>query len=50
MKRIVSLLLCLALVTALFSGCDEKSDDPHIPTGDALVMEGQDPNSVGPQV
>ena len=50
MKRIVSLLLCLALVTALFSGCDEKSNDPHIPTGDALVMEGQDPNSVGPQV
>ena len=43
------LLLCLALVLPIFAGCDQPSDEPHIPTGDALVMEGQDPDSVGPQ-
>lgn len=50
MKKIIALLLCLALTAACFAGCDQPSSDPHIPTGDALVMEGQDPDSVGPQV
>jgi ABC-type transport system substrate-binding protein len=49
MKKRIALLLCLSLVLALFSGCEEQSDEPHVPTGDALVMEGQDPDSVGPQ-
>ena len=49
MKRILALLLCLTLVMGMFSGCDAESDEPHVPTGDALVMEGQDPDSVGPQ-
>jgi len=49
MKRITVLLLCLSLVLGVFSGCDEQSDEPFVPTGDALVMEGQDPDSVGPQ-
>ena len=48
MKRNIALLLLLCLVLSLFSGC-ANSDDPYVPTGDALVMEGQDPDSVGPQ-
>lgn len=49
MKKITALLLGLALMLGLFSGCGEQSDEPYVPTGDALVMEGQDPDSVGPQ-
>lgn len=49
MKKIVALLLILALTLGLFSGCDDQSDEPYVPTGNALVMEGQDPDSVGPQ-
>ena len=49
MKRIISLLLVLSMSLCLFSGCEDGSHDPHVPTGDALVMEGQDPDSVGPQ-
>ena len=49
MKKITALLLCLSLVLGLFAGCEEQSDEPYVPTGDALVMEGQDPDSVGPQ-
>ena len=49
MKKITALLLILTLALGLFAGCDEKSDEPYVPTGNALVMEGQDPDSVGPQ-
>ncbi|MBE6921880.1 MAG: ABC transporter substrate-binding protein [Ruminococcaceae bacterium] len=49
MKKITALLLCMALCLGLFSGCGSQSDEPFVPTGDALVMEGQDPDSVGPQ-
>ena len=34
-------------MTLLFSGCGEE--EAYVPTGDALVMEGQDPDSIGPQ-
>ena len=43
MKRIIALLMCFCLV--FLAGCSEN-DDPHVPTGDALVMEGQDPDSI----
>ena len=49
MKKITALLLVLTLALGLFAGCDDASDEPYVPTGDALVMEGQDPDSVGPQ-
>lgn len=49
MKKITALLLCLPLMLGLFAGCDDQSDEPYVPTGNALVMEGQDPDSVGPQ-
>ena len=42
MKRITALFLCLGLIAALFSGCggEEKA---YVPTGDALLMEGEEP-------
>ena len=49
MKRILALLLCFCLSLGLLTGCGSDSDEPYVPTGDALVMEGQDPDSVGPQ-
>ena len=50
MKKITALFLALSLTVCLFSGCTGSSDEePYVPTGDALVMEGQDPDSVGPQ-
>ena len=49
MKRILALLLCICLSLSLLAGCGGDSDEPYVPTGDALVMEGQDPDSVGPQ-
>ena len=49
MKKIIALLLCLSMALCLFAGCGEESDEAFVPTGDALVMEGQDPDSVGPQ-
>ncbi len=48
MKKRIALLLCLTLLLSLFTGCGDDSQEPHVPTGDALVMEGQDPDSVGP--
>lgn len=49
MKKKIALLLALTLLCGCFAGCDTGSDEPYVPTGDALVMEGQDPDSVGPQ-
>lgn len=48
MKRVISLALAAALLLTLLGGC---GIDPGVttPTGDALLMEGQDPNSIGPQ-
>lgn len=49
MKKMIALLLCIAMTATVFSGCRNDPDEPYVPTGDALVMEGEDPDSVGPQ-
>ena len=49
MKKLTALLLILSMTLCLFSGCGQESQEAYVPTGDALVMEGQDPDSVGPQ-
>ena len=49
MKKITALLLVFSLIACLFAGCGQESEEAYVPTGDALVMEGQDPDSVGPQ-
>ena len=48
MKRILSLLLCFCLIAGLFSGCGEDPE-AYVPTGDALVLDGQDPEAMGPR-
>lgn len=50
MKKCIALLLCFSMTACLFAGCSPDDDEPYVPTGDALVMEGEDPDSVGPQV
>lgn len=42
MKRITALLLMLALFVSLLSGCAGESDEPYVPTGSALEMEGDE--------
>lgn len=41
MKKITALLLIAALLCGLLSGC-AGGDEPYVPTGKALYMEGQD--------
>lgn len=47
MKRILALLLSFAMVFSLCA-CGDGGSDDYVPTGDALVMEGMDPESVNP--
>ena len=42
MKKRIALLLCLSLLFSLLSGCGSE-EKAYVPTGDALVMEGEDP-------
>lgn len=44
MKRILSILLCLATLLGL-AGCAAE-DSPYVPTGDALVAEDADPDTI----
>ena len=44
MKRILPLILCLALFLGAFSGCAAE-DTPYVPHGDALMPEDTDLNS-----
>ena len=43
MKQLIALFLCFALTCGCFSGCASKDEEPYIPTGDAILLEGQDP-------
>ena len=50
MKKTVSLLLILSLVAGLLSGCGRQIDNSaYVPTGDAIVLEGQDPEDIMPE-
>ena len=44
MKRITAWLLLCAMIPGLFAGCARKEEEAYVPTGGALVMEGEDPN------
>ena len=49
MRKILSLLLALSLAAGLFSGCTRAIDNSgYVPTGDAILMEGQDPEDIMP--
>lgn len=43
MKRILSIALIAACVLGLFSGCAKEVAQSYVPTGDALLMEGEEP-------
>ena len=50
MKKSISLFLALAVMLGLFSGCGNKIDNSaYVPTGDAILMEGQDPEDIQPE-
>lgn len=43
MKRMIALLLVLALGCGLFAGC-AREEEAYVPTGNALVMDGEEPD------
>ena len=45
MKRVTALLLLLAVICGLFSGCASEEEEEYVPTGGALLMEGDDPDT-----
>lgn len=50
MKRFLSILLVLSLIAVLFSGCGRAIDNSgYVPTGDAILMEGQEPEDIAPE-
>ena len=50
MRKFLSLLLVLAMLAGICSGCTKKIDNSgYVPTGDALLMEGQDPEDLMPE-
>ena len=46
MKRFFALLLILCLMLSCFSGCAEKEKEAYVPTGNAILLEGQDPEDL----
>ena len=48
MKRAISLILAVFLLASVLGGCVIESDKAYVPTGNALVYEGMDPESVNP--
>lgn len=50
MKKLLSLLLIMLTLLGIFSGCTKKIDNSgYIPTGNAILMEGQDPEDILPE-
>ena len=47
MKRFLAMILILGLL-ASFAACAGDEKEAYVPTGDALVMEGQDPEDINP--
>lgn len=48
MKRILALILCLALLAAAFAGCAAE-DRPYVPNGDALAADDADLDATEPE-
>ena len=44
MKKAVSLLLILSLLCTLFTGCGSEEEEAYVPTGDAIVLDGMEPD------
>ncbi len=48
MKRRILGLLSALLALNMLTGCLPETPEAHVPTGDALVLEGMDPNAFNP--
>jgi len=48
MKKKIAVLLILSVLLSAVCGCGSKSEEPYVPTGDAILMEGQDPEDILP--
>ena len=47
MKKITAMLLLLSMVLSLFTGCTNEIDNSgYVPTGDAILMEGEEPEDI----
>lgn len=46
MKKLIALLLSLCMVCGCFAGCGSQEEEPYVPTGDAILLEGQDPEDL----
>ena len=46
MKKWIALLLAAVMVCGLFSGCGSDGEKAYVPTGDAILLEGQDPEDI----
>ena len=46
MKKLTALVLCLCLICGCFSGCGKNEEEAYVPTGDAILLEGQDPEDL----
>ena len=44
MKQWTALILILSLFCGLFSGCASDEEEPYVPTGDAIVLDGMEPD------
>ena len=44
MKKFTVLLLIAAIFCGIFAGCGKREEEAYVPTGNALVMEGEEPN------
>jgi len=50
MKQLTALLLACATLLGLFCGCGREIDNSgYIPTGDAILLDGQDPEDIMPE-
>ncbi|MGM9588593.1 MAG: ABC transporter substrate-binding protein [Faecousia sp.] len=43
MKKLTALLLALSLACGCLTACGTREEEPYVPTGDAILLEGQDP-------
>lgn len=46
MKKLTALLLCICMICGCFSGCGSKEEEAYVPTGNAILLEGQDPEDL----
>lgn len=46
MKRLTAFVLFLAMLCGALSGCAKDTEDEYVPTGDAILLEGMEPEDL----